>query len=102
MEYKYDILNFLYLCQLKDIKTLSKKQLESIFPEDAKYLKQMLYYLLQKKLIDTLGTRKTYRYFLTPKGIDQLKQYYEKCHKEGTSDIIELIAQFEEKAKCHN
>jgi hypothetical protein len=102
MEYKYDILNFLYLCSLKNIKTLTLKQIKTVLPEDAKYTKQMLNYLLRKKLIDNLGPRKNYRYFLTTKGIEELKTYYEKCYDEGTNDIIELILQTEENVKCHN
>jgi hypothetical protein len=102
MEYKYDILTFLYLCSLKNIKTLTLEQIKTVLPEDSKYVKQMLHYLLRKKLIDTLGHRKQYKYFVTAKGIDEVKRYYEKCYNEGTSDIIELILQQEENSKCHN
>ena len=98
MEYKYDILNFLYICSLKNIKTLTLKQIASVFPEDAKYVKQMLHYLQRKKLIDMLGDRRHYRYFVTAKGIDELKSHYEKCYDEGTSDVIELILQHEANA----
>ena len=102
MEYKNEILLFLHLCSCKNIKTLTLKDIKSVLPEDAKYVKQMLHYLLGKKLIDVIGHRKQYRYFLTALGIDEVKEYYEKCYTEGTSDIIELILQSEAEHKCHN
>jgi hypothetical protein len=102
MEYKNEILLFLHLCSCKNIKTLNLQQIKTVLPEESKYVKQMLHYLLRKKLIDTLGHRKQYKYFVTAKGIAEVKRYYEKCYEEGTSDIIELILQQEENAKCHN
>ena len=61
-------------------------------PEEAKYVKQILYYLKRKKLIDTLGHRKQYQYFITSQGIDEVK---------NNSDIEELICILEHQ-KCHN
>jgi hypothetical protein len=86
MDYKNNILVFLYMCSLNNINSLTLKQIISVLPEDAKYAKQMLHYLQRKKLVDMLGDRRHYQYFITAKGIDEVVK---NCDIDELVSIVE-------------